>query len=138
MSNGKTIIYESEIEKNKYAYYTSLKNTHTDTHTDITVENKYKKEFIKIKKERREQKRSLKRNATADEVIFIFERILEGWKTIRIYNTLVQKNQSTNVDKKWVERIATGNCKLYESELPSEKYKYYIELREKIYKYHNK
>ena len=116
----------------------NIQQKQENTDTDTTVENKYKKEFIKIKKERREQKRTLKRNATADEVIFIFEKILEGWKTIRIYNTLVQQNQSTNVDKKWVERIATGNCKLYESELHPEKYKYYIELREKIYEYHNR
>ena len=30
LSNGKTIIYESEIEKNKYSYYTSLINTYRE------------------------------------------------------------------------------------------------------------
>ena len=32
--------------------------------------------YIKIKKERREKKRANKRNANADEVIYIFEKVL--------------------------------------------------------------
>jgi len=35
-----------------------------------------------------------------------------------------------------VEVISTGNCKLFETELDKERYKYYVELREKIYEYH--
>jgi hypothetical protein len=38
---------------------------------------KYKKEFIQMKKERREKKRCEKRSITGDEVIFIFEKVLE-------------------------------------------------------------
>jgi len=40
------------------------------------------------------------------------------------------------VDKKKVETIVSGNCKVYETELSVEKYKYYLELREKIYEIH--
>jgi hypothetical protein len=96
---------------------------------------KYKKEFIKIKKERREKKRCEKRSITGEEVIFIFEKVLEGWKTIRIYNTIIQNNPNSEVDKKRTETIATGNCKVYETELPKDRYEYYTSLRQKVYDY---
>ena len=99
------------------------------------MDTKYKKEFIKMKKERRETKRCEKRSISGEEVIFIFEKVLEGWKTIRIYNTIIQNNPNSEVDKKRTETIATGNCKVYESELPKERYEYYISLRQKVYEY---
>jgi len=99
------------------------------------MDNKYKKEFIKMKKERREKKRTTKRDITGEEVIFIFEKVLEGWKTIKIYNTLIQNNSTSAIDKKKTEQISTGNCKVYESELSKERYDYYITLREKVYEY---
>jgi hypothetical protein len=92
-----------------------------------------KKKHIQAKKQRREKKRCEKRSITGEEVIFIFEKVLEGWKTIRIYNTIIQNNPNSNIDKSITEKIATGNCKVYESELPKERYEYYNELREKIY-----
>ena len=88
-----------------------------------------------MKQERREKKRTVKRSIGGEEVIFIFEKVLEGWKTIRIYNTLIQKNHDSNIDKKKTESIATGNCKVYESELTKERYEYYLNLREKVYEY---
>jgi hypothetical protein len=96
-----------------------------------------KSDYIDVKKNRREIKRSTKRTATPEEVIFIFEKILEGWKTIKIFNTLIQNNPNSLLDKKKVEKIATGNCKIFENELSKEKYTYYISLREKVYEYHN-
>lgn len=99
------------------------------------MDTKYKKEFIKIKKERREKKRCEKRSISGEEVIFIFEKVLEGWKTIRIYNTIIQNNPNSEVDKKRTETIATGNCKVYESELSKERYEYYVTLRQKVYEY---
>jgi DNA-binding ferritin-like protein (Dps family) len=101
------------------------------------MDNKYKKEFIQMKKKRREIKRSTKRTATPEEVIFIFEKILEGWKTIKIFNNIIQNNPNSFLDKKKVEKIATGNCKIFENELSKEKYAYYVNLREKVYDYHN-
>ena len=94
--------------------------------------------YFKDKKDRRENKKKTKRNACAEEVIFIFEKILEGWKTIRIYNTIIQTNPTSNVQKKYVETISTGNCKVYQNEVDEEKYKYYLELREKVYEFHKK
>jgi ASC-1-like (ASCH) protein len=91
---------------------------------------------IKKKAERREVKKKNRRNATGEDVIFIFEKILEGWKTIRIYNTIVQTNPNSEILKKNVENISTGNSKVYEKELTSERYQYYLELRDKVYQYH--
>ena len=94
-----------------------------------------KSEYIQVKKERRVIKRTAKRNASAEEVLFIFEKVLEGWKTIRIFNTIIQQNPGSQIDKKKVETIASGNCKLFENELSSEKYSQYLQLREKVYDY---
>ncbi len=94
--------------------------------------------FFKDKQERRVKKRIEKRDTTAEEVIYIFEKILDGWKTIRIYNTIVQNNPQTHISKKNVEKISTGNCKIFENELDKERYQYYINLRENIYKLNNK
>ena len=91
----------------------------------------------KIKKERREVKRINKRTTTGKEVLFIFEKVLEGWKTIRIYNTLRQMDKNSQTEKKKVEKIATGNCKVYENELSPEEYQKYLELRKKVYEYNN-
>ena len=101
------------------------------------MDNKYKKYFIQMKKERREKKRTAKRDIAGEEVIFIFEKVLEGWKTIRIYNTLIQNNPNSSIDKKKTESISTGNCKVYESELSKERFDYYNHLREKVYEYNN-
>ena len=84
----------------------------------------------------REIKKKDRRSATAEEVIYIFEKILEGWKTIRIYNTIIQLNPKSDVQKKNVENISTGNSKIYPNELSEERFQYYNELREKVYEYH--
>jgi anthranilate phosphoribosyltransferase len=94
------------------------------------------KKYIQQKSERREVKKKDRRGASAEEVIYIFEKILEGWKTIRIYNTIIQNNPASLVDKKIVENISTGNSKVYTSELSNERFEYYTNLREKIYNYH--
>lgn len=96
------------------------------------MDNKFKEDYIKKKKERRQQKRASKRNITGEEVIFIFEKVLEGWKTIKIFNTIIQENPKSGINKKITETVATGNCKVYPSELSSERYDYYIYLRNKL------
>jgi hypothetical protein len=98
--------------------------------------HKYRQDFIKMKKDRRENKRTDKRSVTGEEVIFIFEKVLENWSTIRIYNTIIQNNPNSFIDKKKTETIATGNCKVYESELSKERYEHYKILREKVYEKH--
>ena len=97
-------------------------------------QQKEKDQYNAKKQERREKKKTMKHNATGEEVIYIFEKILEDWKTIRIFNTIIQQNPQSNIDKKWVEQIASGNCKVYLKELASEeRYNYYLELRERVY-----
>jgi serine/threonine-protein kinase RIO1 len=91
-----------------------------------------KQTYIKEKEKRREQKRTEKRVVNGEEVIFIFEKVLQGWKTIRIYNTIIQSTPESGVTKKKVESISTGNCKIYKSELTDERYLYYLSLREKV------
>ena len=93
-------------------------------------------EYFQAKKIRKESKRKDKRHATPEEVIYIFEKVLEGWKTIKIFNTIIQNNHNSLVLKKNVENISTGNSKVYETELNEERYKYYLELREKVYNFH--
>ena len=66
-------------------------------------------DYIKIKKDRRQIKKTDKRNASAEEIIYIFEKILEDWKTIRIYNTIIQLNPNSPILKKNVENIFCGN-----------------------------
>ena len=97
----------------------------------------YDNKYIQMKKERREKKRTQKRDITGEEVIFIFEKVLEGWKTIRIYNTIIQNNPISLINKKKVETIATGNCKVFESELSKERYDYYLALRRQVYDFYN-
>jgi hypothetical protein len=97
-----------------------------------------KKDYIKIKSERREKKKTERRHATAEEVIYIFEKVLEGWRTIRIYNTIIQTNPKSLVLKKNVENISTGNSKVYKDELNEERFNYYTELRAKVYEYNKK
>jgi hypothetical protein len=97
------------------------------------MENKYKTKYNQIKSDRRSIKRSDKRSITGEEVIFIFEKVLEGWKTIRIFNKIIQTNPNSLADKKIVETVSTGNCKVFPAELSKERYSYYLELRTKVY-----
>jgi len=99
------------------------------------MDNIYKQTYINKKIDKRDDKRKAKRQASAEEVIYIFEKILEGWTTIRIYNTIIQNNPNSNIDKKHTEKIATGNCKITNKELSVERFQYYNELREKVYEY---
>jgi hypothetical protein len=99
------------------------------------MDNIYKQTYINKKIDKRDDKRKANRQATAEEVIYIFEKILEGWTTIRIYNTIIQNNPNSNIDKKHTEKIATGHCKISDKELSGERFQYYKELREKVYEY---
>jgi len=103
---------------------------------NLNKKNKYNNDYIQKKTQRREKKRTEKRDVSGEEVIFIFEKILEDWKTIRIYNTIIQSNPKSHVTKKKVEQISTGNCKVYESELEPQRYIHYLTLREKVYEKH--
>lgn len=87
------------------------------------------------KQQRKTNKYIDKRNATPQEILYIFEKLLEGWKTIKIYNLIVQQNRSTKLTKKNVECIATGNVRIYPFELSEENYEKYLSLREQVYEF---
>lgn len=89
---------------------------------------------IQLKKRDKGEKNVKLRRATVNEIIFIFEKVLEGWKSIKIYNVLIQNNPQSLILKEDVEHIYTGNCKVYEFE---EKFEIYQDLRQKVYAHHS-
>ena len=94
-------------------------------------------QYLQHKKERREKKKMAKRDVSGEDIIFIFEKVLEGWSTIRIYNTIIQSNPTSGITKEKTEKYATGNCKIYEKEVSNkQQFQYYTELREKVYQFH--
>lgn len=90
------------------------------------------------KQKRKTNKYIENRNATPQEILYIFEKYLEGWKTIKIYNLIVQTNRLTKLTKKNVECISTGNVKIYPFELSEEDYDKYLFLREQVYEYNKR
>ena len=78
------------------------------------------------------------RKATPEEILYIFQKVLDGWKTIKIYNLIIQNNPSTKITKKNVENISKGNVKIHDYELSEEKFNLYLSLREQVYKFHVK
>ncbi len=89
----------------------------------------------KHQKEKNEKKSKLRR-ATVDEVLFVFEKVLEDWKPIKIYNVMIQNNPLSKIIKEDIENIFTGNCKVFDFETTPEKFKLYNELRQKVDDYH--
>ncbi len=100
--------------------------------------NNSKNHIQSIQKHQKEKnvKKSNLRRVNVDEVLFIFEKVLEDWKPIKIYNVLIQNNPQSKVIKEDVENIVTGNCKVFDFETTSEKFKLYNDLRQKVYDYH--
>ncbi len=89
------------------------------------------------KQQRKTNKYIENRKATPEEILYIFERVLEGWRTIKIYNIMIQNNKFTKITKKNVECIATGNVRIYPFELSEENYEKYSSLREQVYEFNN-
>jgi hypothetical protein len=79
------------------------------------------------------EKEKVERRTTPEEVLYIFDKVLEGWKTIKIYNVMKQERKETQVTKKDVECIATGNVKIYKHEMNQEGYQLYEEKRKQVY-----
>ena len=94
-------------------------------------EKKYKQNITK--KITKKNKYIENRKATPEEILYIFEKVLDGWKTIRIYNLIIQNNPTTKITKKIVENISKGNVKIHNYELSEEKFNLYLSLREQVY-----
>lgn len=100
--------------------------------------NTSKNHIQSIQKHQQEKnvKKSKLRRSTVDEVIFVFEKVLEDWKPIKIYNIIIQNNPESKIIKEDVENTITGNCKVFDFETTPEKFKLYQDLRQKVYDYH--
>jgi hypothetical protein len=101
--------------------------------------NKSKNHIQNIQKHQKEKnvKKSIARRATVDEVLFIFEKVLEAWKPIKIYNVCIQNNPQSQILKEDVDHIVSGNCKVFDFETTPEKFQLYNDLRQKVYDYHS-
>lgn len=87
------------------------------------------------------KKKSIKRgenerHSTPIEIFYIFERTLEDWKPIKIYNIMIQNNSETKVTRRDVDNISTGNVKISPNEITKEEYIQYQYMRQKVYEYH--
>ena len=100
------------------------------------MSSNHHKKHVKKEKIRKAKKRTDARRATVEDVLFIFEKVLEGWRAVKIYNVLIQTSPESKIVKSDVEDIVTGNCKVIASETTHEKFTQYQELREKVYQYH--
>lgn len=100
--------------------------------------NNSKKHIQSIQNHQKEKniKKSNLRRSSVDEVIFIFEKVLEDWKPIKIYNVCIQNNPLSKIIKEDIENTITGNCKVFDFETTPEKFQLYNDLREKVYDYH--
>lgn len=81
----------------------------------------------------RSKKRVSERHGTAEEIMYIFDKSLEGWKTIKIWNVLKQERPLTKLIKKDIDKIARGDARIEKFELNEEQYREYQEKRAKIY-----
>lgn len=86
---------------------------------------------------RKDYKRIARRNATPQNIIFIFERILAGEKPIQIYNAIRRNEPANTITKEVVSVISSGNVKVFPYELSTDEYATYLDLLEKV-KNHNK
>jgi hypothetical protein len=77
----------------------------------------------------------MKKTATPNEIIFIFEKVLEGWKTIKIYNFIRKNDRLSTITKYVVQNVSTGNSKITKNTIEDEIYNYYVSLRSKVYDY---
>jgi hypothetical protein len=81
---------------------------------------------------RKDYKRIARRNATPQNIIYIFERTLAGEKPIQIYNAIRRNEPANTITKEVVSVISSGNVKVFPYELSKEEYATYAELLGKI------
>lgn len=77
-----------------------------------------------------------KRKILTDEIIIVIERLNEKWKPMRILDYLIDRRKTNNIPnsltidivKNIKRNLTTGKTIIYESELPKEKYEYYLKI----------
>lgn len=93
------------------------------------------------KKERiiltREQLNLSKRKINTDEIIIVIEKYIENWKPTQILNYFLEQHKTNitiDIIKNIKQKLKDNTTIIYESELPIDRFKYYMELREKSQK----
>ena len=77
-----------------------------------------------------------KRKILTDEIIIVIERINEKWTPARILEYLIDRRKTNNIPnsitidiiKNIKRNLTNGKTIIYESELPKEKYEYYLKI----------
>ena len=77
-----------------------------------------------------------KRKILTDEIIIVIERLNEKWTPMRILDYLIERRNSNKITnnltidiiKNIKRNVINGKSVIYESELPKERYEYYLTL----------
>lgn len=77
-----------------------------------------------------------KRKILTDEIIIVIERLNENWTPMRILDYLIERRNSNKITnnltidiiKNIKRNVINGKSVIYESELPKERYEYYLTL----------
>ena len=88
-----------------------------------------------------EQQNINKRKIQTDEIIIVIEKLVSKWNPTPILDYLIDRRNRNNIPnhltidiiKNIKRNLVNDKHLIYESELSTEKYKYYLELREKVY-----
>jgi len=99
---------------------------------------------IVCRNEEKKEKQSLtqvevnlsKRKIQTDEIIIVIEKLNENWKPMRILDYLIEERNKNNtpntltidIIKNIKRNLTNGKQVIYESELPKEKYEYYLKI----------
>ena len=91
-----------------------------------------------------EQQNINKRKIQTDEIIIVIEKLVSKWNPTPILDYLIDRLNRNNIPnhltidiiKNIKRNLVNDKHLIYESELSTEKYKYYLELREKVYEIH--
>lgn len=77
-------------------------------------------------------KRLKKRRANVDEIEYILNKTLDGWKPIKIYNVLIQERPTSLINREWVDNISKGTVRILKDEVDPDRFKKLSELKRKI------
>lgn len=79
-------------------------------------------------------KRLKKRRANVDEIEFILNKTLEGWKPVKIYNVLIQEKSTSIINREWVDNISRGTVRVLKDEVTPERFQKITELKQQVMK----
>jgi hypothetical protein len=127
IKEGQTIVKIQELLNLPKHTISRIKND------EIVCRNEEKKEKQPLTQE---EINLSKRKILTDEIIIVIERLNEKWKPTRILDYLIDRRNRNNVQncltidiiKNIKRNLTNGKTIIYESELPKEKYEYYLKI----------